>query len=150
AAGDLPRVAEHGASLLLSPNRTAYLDRPHGDGSVLPEQDAARSRLGLQVYPASTLAEMLDWSPFTVAPGIPAEQLAGVEAAMWCETVETMDDLELLVMPRLPGVAQAAWSPSAATTWDDHRARLAQHAAIWDRAGWNWYRADSVEWPEPD
>jgi hexosaminidase len=146
ARGDVDRIIEKEVRVLLSPNAQLYLDRPHGDGSTRPEQDALRSRLGLQVYPRTSLQEMFEWDPLHAVGGLDDGALAGLEAAVWCETVESMDDLELLVLPRLPGVAEAAWSASRRPTWSEHRARLGAHATLWRRAGWSWYHADTVDW----
>jgi hexosaminidase len=148
AARDLARIAEKGAGLLLSPTSHLYLDRPHGDPSTRPEQEQRRANLGLAAYPPMTLEAMFDWDPREAAPDVAPAAIVGVEAAMWCETVETMDDLEVLLLPRLAGVAELAWSPSHRTVWADHRRRLAAHAPMWHRAGWAWYHADSVDWPQ--
>jgi hexosaminidase len=146
ARGDVDRIIEKNVRVLLSPNAQLYLDRPHGDASTRSEQRALRSRLGLQVYPRTSLQEMFEWDPLHAVGGLDAGALAGLEAAVWCETVESMDDLELLVLPRLPGVAEAAWSASRRPTWSEHRARLGAHATMWRRAGWSWYHADTVDW----
>ncbi len=148
ALGDLDRIAEKGARLLLSPTTTFYLDQPHGDPSLDPTQDASRSRLGLQFYGPRTLEQLLDRDVATAMGAVPPERLVGVEAALWCESVRSAEDLELLLLPRLAGVAELGWNPSAPASWADHRARLAALAPLWDRAGWTWWRADSVDWPD--
>jgi hexosaminidase len=146
AHDDVGRMVQKQVRVLLSPTGHLYLDRPHADASTRPEQDALRSRLGLQFYPPSSLEAMFDWDPLHAVAGLDAGSFAGVEAAVWCETVESMNDLELLLLPRLLGVAEAAWCASRRSAWGDHRARLAVHATLWRRAGWSWYHADSVEW----
>src|SRR5699024_7007080 len=37
-------------------------------------------------------------------------RLAGVEAAIWAETIESVDDLAFLLLPRLALVAEACWN----------------------------------------
>jgi hexosaminidase len=148
ARGDLARIAEQRAQILLSPNAHLYLDRPHADASTVRKQERRRARLGLPAYPASSLEEMFEWDPLQVAAGVEPEAVVGIEAAMWCETVETMDDLEVLLLPRLAGVAEAAWSPSRRAAWAEHRNRLGAHARLWRRAGWSWFHAASVDWVE--
>lgn len=146
AFGDLRRIADKGSRLLLSPTSTFYLDQPHGDPSVDEDQEADRGRLGLQLYPRRTLEAMVTWDLDAAAAGVDPDAVAGVEAALWCETVESVDDLELLLLPRIAGVAELAWGPSDPVAWSAHRQRLAAHARLWQRAGWSWFRAASVDW----
>jgi hexosaminidase len=150
ARDDPTRMAEKGCRVLLSPTTHLYLDRPHGDASTRPEQEEQRARLGLPFYPPSSLRAMFEWNPYDTVPGVDPSAIAGIEAALWCETVESMDDLELLLLPRLAGVAEAAWSPAPRAEWAAHRTRLAAHATIWRRAGWSWWHADSVDWRDAD
>jgi hexosaminidase len=150
ARGDLTRMAQKRCRVLLSPTTHLYLDRPHGDPSTRPDQEEQRGRLGLSFYPASSVQAMFEWRPFDAVPGVEPSAIAGIEAAVWCETVETMDDLELLLLPRLAGVAEAAWSPARRAEWDAHRVRLGEHATIWRSAGWSWWHADSVAWREAE
>lgn len=150
ALGDLDRIADKGARLLLSPTTTFYLDQPHGDPSLDAAQEADRSRLGLAFYGGRTLEQLLDWDLEAAAGAVPPERLVGVEAAAWCETVRSAEDLELLLLPRLAGVAELGWNASARAPWSDHRGRLAAHAPVWDRAGWSWFRAASIDWPEAE
>ncbi|MBP2328990.1 hexosaminidase [Kibdelosporangium banguiense] len=147
AAADLPKAAAKGTGVLLSPTAHAYLDRPHGDPSADPDQETRRSRLGMQRYPATSLEAFANWEPLAAAPEIEPPAIVGVEAALWCETVRNMADLEQLLLPRLPGVAEAAWAQPGRFTWPEHRDRLALQARMWQRATWRWYQANSVDWP---
>jgi hexosaminidase len=137
---DVPRALEHGARVIVSPTTRLYFDRPHADEGADEEQESRRTRLGLPFYPPTSLRDMVEWDPIAETPGVThPDQLAGVEAAVWCETVANRDDLEALLLPRLPGAAERAWA-SAPTVWDDYVARLAAQTPIWDRRGWAWFR----------
>jgi hexosaminidase len=137
---DVPRALERGAKLLVSPTTRLYFDRPHADEGADEEQESRRQRLGLPFYPATTLRDMVEWDPVAETPGVADDsRLAGVEAAIWCETVTDRDDLEALLMPRLPGTAERAWS-AAPTEWDEYVDRLSALTPAWDRRGWAWFR----------
>ncbi|MFG2944479.1 hypothetical protein [Streptomyces adustus] len=56
-------------------------------------------------------------------------------------------DLEFLLLPRLAGVADRAWSPAGAGNWDACRERLAVQSAAWHRRGWTWFASTLVDWP---
>ncbi|MCM2387283.1 beta-N-acetylhexosaminidase [Streptomyces albipurpureus] len=144
---DIPTALAKGATILVSPTTRLYLDRPHAESSTDIEQDESRARIGLQVYPAATLREFVEWDPLDETPMVDSDaQLAGVEAAVWCETVSGRDDLEFLLLPRLAGVGEKAWAAIGATSWDDYADRLAPHSTAWDRRGWAWFRSSLVAW----
>ena len=141
---DLGRALARGARVILSPADRLYLDRPYAEPATDPAHEALRSRVGLQVYAPATAEESYDWEPADALPGA-LDRVAGVEAAVWCETVESMEDLEFLLLPRLPGVAERAWSP-AGGAWADYRERLGRQSVWWRRDGWTWCSSSLVDW----
>jgi N-acetyl-beta-hexosaminidase len=55
------------------------------------------------------------------------DQILGVEAALWGETVGSPQGLDMQYYPRLPGYAEIGWSPrgtSGSAGWNDYKARL--------------------------
>ena len=137
---DVPRALAQGARVIVSPTTRLYFDRPHADEGADPEQAARRARIGLPVYPPTSLREMVEWDVLAATPGAERlEQLAGLEAALWCETVVDRDDLEGLLLPRLSGAAERAWS-ARPTEWEEYVERLASQTHAWDRRGWAWFR----------
>jgi hexosaminidase len=147
AKHDAPKALEQGARLLVSPTTWVYFDRPHGDASSDAGQEEARKRLGLQFYGQASLREGISWDPVENTPGVEsADQLAGVEAAIWCETIVTSDDLELMLLPRLAGAAEKAWSHQTTTDWPDYAARLGRQSTAWRRRNWNFLESVEVDW----
>jgi hexosaminidase len=144
ASGDLDAVVRQGASILLSPASQLYFDRPIAEASVDAEQEGRRARLGLPVYPELALSEVVDRDPLASAPGVDRSRIAGVEAAIWCETITDAADLELLLLPRLAGLAEVSWG--SPRPWPDHAAALAAQAPAWDARGWGYLRAATVPW----
>jgi hexosaminidase len=104
------------------------------------------ARLGLRVYAPKTVADSFGWEPAdTLGPGR-AAQVAGVEAAIWAETISGFDDLTFLLLPRLAGVAHRAWSLPETSGWAGHRDRLARHGRLWAQDGLTYFRASTVDW----
>lgn len=137
---DVPLALAQGARVLVSPTTRLYFDRPHADEGADDTEEARRSRIGLPFYPATSLREMVEWNVLAETPGAAhLSQLAGVEAAVWCETVSDRNDLEALLLPRLSGAAERAWS-ARPTGWDEYVDRLRAQTTIWDRRGWAWFR----------
>jgi len=141
---DLGRALERGAQVILSPADRLYLDKPYAEPATDPAHEERRGRVGLRVYTPATIEESFDWDPADTIPG-GLDHVVGVEAAVWCETVETMEDLEFLLLPRLPGVAERAWSPSG-STWPEYRVRLGAQSRTWRRDGWTWCSSSLVDW----
>ena len=59
----------------------------------------------------------------------------GVEAPIWSETLETMQDVEQMAFPRLLSSAEIGWSPMVARDWAEYRERLGAHGPRWRRWG---------------
>jgi hexosaminidase len=131
-------AADKGAKILFSPSKKAYLDMQYD----------STSRIGLHWAAYIEVDSSYQWDPAKLVPGIGREQIMGVEAPLWTETVVTMDDIEYLVFPRLPGVAEIGWTPSSARNWDDYKGRLANHAKMWKALGIDFYRSPKVQWAD--
>ncbi|GGS93150.1 beta-N-acetylhexosaminidase [Planobispora rosea] len=144
APQDAPAAVAAGASVLASPSSVLYLDRRYAEDSLLPDQTARRERVGFPSYEPRTSRELFGWQPETLAEIPQDARLAGVEAAIWCETVTGFDDLAFLLLPRLPGIAEKGWTPRP-TGWAGYRDRVAAHAGWWERLGWGgYYRSAEV------
>ncbi|MGI8484282.1 MAG: beta-N-acetylhexosaminidase [Thermomicrobiales bacterium] len=148
AAGDLDKALEQGANILVSQSTSAYLDTKYSEPPSDPTQEADWARLGMPFYPKSTVAEYFAWDPATIRPGLHEDRIVGVEAGIWCETIQTFDDLLFMLLPRLPGLFEKGWSPAVpdADAWAGYAPRLVAQTPIWDRHGWVYFRS-SVVWP---
>jgi hexosaminidase len=129
-------AAAKGARLIFSPSTKVYLDMQYD----------STSRIGLHWAAYIEVDSSYQWDPAKLVPGIEREQIMGVEAPLWTETVVTMDDIEYLVFPRLPGVAEIGWTPASSRNWDDYRVRLSNHAKLWKAMEIDFYRSSKVEW----
>ena len=143
--GDLERAVEAGARILLSPASHLYLDRPYAEDPTDADQKVWQQRLGLKVYPRRSVEETFDWEPDEILPGH-EDLIGGIEAAIWCETISSIEQLEFMLLPRLAGVAERAWSHPPRSTWDDHLPRLTAQAPLWRRRGWSFFTSSLVSW----
>jgi hexosaminidase len=141
---DLPRAVQYGAGVLFSPVAYCYLDRPYAEQPTDPDQQALVRRLGLPAYGPVTLADAFDFDPDRdLAAVAPEATIAGVEAAIWCESITSEADLQFLLLPRLAGIAERGWSP-AGTTWQEFAPRLAAQTAVWRRRDLTWFTAPAL------
>lgn len=143
---DVEAAAAASVPVIASPLAHCYFDVPYAEPSTDPAQAERQGRVGLRLYAPVTVAESFAWEPAEVlGPGREA-QVAGVEAAIWAETISGFDDLSFLLLPRLPGVAARAWSDPQSLTWTDHRDRLARHGRLWAQDALTYFRAATVNW----
>ena len=96
--------------VIVSPLSHCYLDVPYAEPPADPGQADRQGRAGSRGYSPMTVEESFGWDPAEVLGPGRAAQVAGVEAAIWAETIAGFDDLSFLLLPRLPGVADKAWS----------------------------------------
>jgi len=144
---DLDAALAQGARILISQQSRCYLDTAYREAPADPRQAADHDRLGASFYLPSTVAEFFDWEPGQLRAGLDEAAVAGVEAAIWAEGVESLADAFFLMLPRLPGVLEKGWSPGGGT-WAAYAPRIAAQAAVWERRGWPYFRS-SVVWEMP-
>lgn len=126
-------IVNQGGPLVLSPANVAYLDMKYTDDT----------ELGLVWAQGPTsVADSYSWEPLKVLP-IAEEQILGLEAPIWSETLRSIQDVEYLAFPRLAAVAELAWSPGRQPDFFD---RLGPFTERLDAAGINFY-APSADLP---
>ncbi|MFD4231569.1 family 20 glycosylhydrolase [Streptomyces sp. NPDC058545] len=140
---DVERVLAGGGWLLLSPQSHLYLDRRYAPEVTPADQAEVAARLGFPHYRPRSVEHTASWDP--ASHGIPDERIAGVEATLFGETLQGLDDLTTLLLPRLGSVAEVAWSGKA-PEWSEHRTRIAQHARLWHERGLAHFAAQDVPW----
>jgi len=144
---DVETTVAASVPIIMSPLSHCYLDVPYAEPSADPGQAERQGRVGLRLYSPKSVAESFDWEPTeALGPGR-AAHIAGVEAAIWAETISDFDDLCFLLLPRLAGVAHKAWSNPRIATWTDHRDSLAQHGRLWAQDDLTYFRTSTVDWP---
>ena len=71
-----------------------------------------------------------NWNPAQFVKGVTQNDIVGIIAPLWTETIVTMKDIEYMVFPRLTGYAEIGWSPAEGRSWEEYKQRLVQHAAF--------------------
>lgn len=127
---------QYGSKVILSPAKRTYLDMKYDDNT----------ELGLKWAALIEVRDAYDWDPATYMKGVTESNIAGVEAATWSETFRNITAVEYLAIPRLPALAEVAWTPQSARNWDSFKNRLATHAPRWNFLGVNYYRSPQIPW----
>ncbi|GAA2630165.1 hypothetical protein GCM10010399_72600 [Dactylosporangium fulvum] len=87
-----------------------------------------------------------NWDPGAYLSGVPASAILGVEAPLWSETLTKLADIEYMAFPRMPALAELAWSPQAVRNWDTFKVRLGAQGPRWTVQGINYYSSPQVPW----
>lgn len=124
------------ARIIMSPAANAYLDMKYDSTSVL----------GLKWAGYVEVDKAYNWDPVTLVEGLTRENIIGVEAPLWTETVENMEHIEYLVFPRLIGLAEIGWSSAQGRDFSEYRVRLGRHGQRLTNQGINFYASPLVEW----
>jgi hexosaminidase len=125
-----------GAKILMSPAVKAYIDMQYD----------STTKLGLHWAAYIEVDSAYIWDPAKFIPGVGKESILGVEAALWTETITNLTDMEYMIFPRLPGIAEIGWTPSSDRIWDEYKQRLALQGERFRAMGINFYPSKLVPW----
>ena len=130
------KAVEQGAKILMSPAKKAYLDMQYDSLSVH----------GLHWAAYIEVDEAYNWDPETYVDGIGKENIIGIEAPLWSETISNSAELEYLAFPRAIGYAELGWTKAEDRNWEDYKKRLAEQQPFLDRNEVNFYPSKLIDW----
>ena len=128
------QAAAQGSKVIMSPATNAYLDMQYDPSTPLGQHWAGYV----------SVEDAYQWDPTTSLRGVPEDMFEGIEAPLWSETLRTLKDIEYMAFPRLPGLAELAWSPLAGRNWNEYRLRLVAQGERLTAMGVNFYHAPEV------
>ena len=126
---------EQGNKFIISPGNKTYLDMKYDEFTPL----------GLTWAGLISVKDAYDWDPGSYMEGLEESDILGIEAPLWTETILTMKDIEFMAFPRLPGLAELAWSPKG-LQWEEYKHRLAKHGKHMEAMKINFFKSPDVEW----
>lgn len=129
-------AVKKGAKLIMSPASKAYLDMKYD----------STTKLGLMWAGLIEVDSAYIWTLSSRAKEISNDNILGIEAPLWTETISTMNDIEYMVFPRLPGIAEIGWTPDNSRSWDEYKVRLAKHGARMRAMDIDFYESAKVPW----
>lgn len=127
---------KQGIKIIMSPASKAYLDMKYNPSTVIGYDWAGY----IEVQDAYT------WDPATHLSGVTEENVLGIEAPLWTETIQSMADIEYMTFPRIAGYAEIGWSKETGRNWDEYKARLADHGPRLTAMNVNFYRSPQIDW----
>ncbi len=124
-----------GMKVIMSPAKKAYLDMKY---DTLSEH-------GLHWSGYIPVDTAYVWAPEEYED-IPLENILGIEAPLWSETISNINELEYLAFPRAIGYAELGWSTQENRDWEGYKVRLANQAPYLDRMNVKYYRTPLIDW----
>jgi hexosaminidase len=128
----------NGVKVIMSPAAKTYLDMKYD----------STTKLGLNWAGFVEVETGYNWDPANYLDGITEENVFGIEAPLWSETLISLDDIEYMAFPRLPGHAEIGWSVRDGRNWDEYKKRLADHGLRWKEMGIDNYWSPQVPWKD--
>jgi len=125
-----------GNKVLLSPAKKTYLDMQYD----------SLSRIGLHWAAYIELDSAYLWDPATYVKGLSKEDILGVEAPLWSETVTDRADINYLAFPRLAALAEVAWTKKEQRSWEGFSSRVPIQGNRWTIQGVDFYKSPKVTW----
>jgi hexosaminidase len=129
-----------GAKVLMSPAKNAYLDMKYDSTSTYGMNWAAYIEVD----------NGYNWDPAKLESTIKKENIIGIEAPLWSETVSNRQEAEYLIFPRLPGYAEIGWTPVELRSWDNYKLRLANHGERMKAMNISFFPSKLVQWDAKD
>lgn len=127
-----------GNQVLISPATRTYLDMQYD----------STTQLGLHWAAYIELDDAYNWDPTELDSAVKRENILGVEAPLWSETITNREEIEFMLFPRLAAIAEVAWTKKDLRNWDSFSERLKKHTARWDAMGLNYYKSPKLVWEE--
>ncbi|MEP0212637.1 MAG: family 20 glycosylhydrolase [Cellulophaga sp.] len=125
-----------GMKIILSPAKKAYLDMQYD----------TLSKHGLHWATYIPVDSAYIWTPETFVKELPKEQVLGIEAPLWSETISNIEELEYLAFPRIIGYSELNWTIKENRNWKDYKIRLANQAPYLERMNVKYYPTKLIDW----
>lgn len=119
-------AAKMGNDVIMSPGYPLYFDHYQGDPETEP----------IAIGGFNTLKKVYSYEP------IPAELTAeegkrvlGSQANLWTEYIPSAEQVEYMILPRMPALAEVLWSTKEQRNWESFTERLQPHMVGFEQRG---------------
>ena len=123
-----------GSQVIFSPAQRTYLDMQYD----------STSRIGLHWAAYIELDDAYNWDPGSLVGTITDEDILGVEAPLWGETIRNIEDIDYLTFPRLPAIAEVGWSFQQRREYGGFQERMRAHLLWLEEQGVGFYASDEL------
>jgi len=125
-----------GAKIIMSPAQKAYLDMKYNSST----------NIGASWAGYISVQSAYNWQIGNFISGIGKENIMGIEAPLWTETIVDASDIDYMIFPGLLGYSEIGWSPETSHDWNEYRTRLGTHGPRLTAMAINFFPSDEVDW----
>lgn len=119
-------AAERGNDVVMTPMTLCYLNF---------YQTESREGEGLQIGGHIPFEMIYDWDVYEGMSDAARPHIIGVQCNMWSEYLKTMDDVEVMLLPRLGAFSEVQWSHDRRDA-NTIRTKMEQMRKLYDACGW--------------
>ena len=119
-------AAERGNDVVMTPMTLCYLNF---------YQTESREGEGLQIGGHIPFEMIYDWNVYEGMSDAARPHIIGVQCNMWSEYLKTMDDVEVMLLPRLGAFSEVQWSHDRRDA-NTIRPKMEQMRKLYDACGW--------------
>ncbi len=118
-------------NMIISIASKSYLDMKYNENTLY----------GLNWAGYIPIETAYDWDPTEFAP---KKLILGIEAPLWTEKIDNVEQMEYMIYPRLLGYAEIGWTPRNLRNFKEYKIRLEKQGIRLTEEGVNYYRDNSI------
>jgi hexosaminidase len=120
------QAAKMGHDVIMTPGSPCYFDHYQGDPETEP----------LAIGGFNTLKKVYNYEPIpTELTAAEAKRVLGSQANLWTEYIPTYEQVEYMILPRMPALAEVLWSAKEQRDWQSFTERLQPHLIGFEQKG---------------
>jgi hexosaminidase len=127
-------AAKMGHQVIMTPGVPCYFDHYQGDPETEPKAFGG----------FNPLKKVYDYEPVPADLGDSLKHLVlGAQGNVWTEYMTGFNQVEYMILPRMPAMAEVLWSDPAQRNWEDFSKRVETHMLHWERQGYQFSKGNT-------
>lgn len=122
--------AKKGFKTVLCPGQTTYFDMAYNNSTY---------ERGICWAATIEVKEVFEWKPVDGYSSNDLENILGIQAQLWSETITNKNYFDEMINPRLATLAEIAWCSEAKRSWENFRSSLKNNLEYLSKMGWKFH-----------
>ena len=122
--------AKRGFKTVLCPGHKTYFDMAYNNSTY---------ERGICWAATIEVKEVFEWKPVDGYSLNDLENILGIQAQLWSETITNKNYFDEMINPRLAALAEIAWGSEAKRSWANFRSSLKNNVEYLSKIGWKFH-----------